>query len=134
MIETMARKGLRTLTYACKEIPNWDNSIDPANLKPEQIECDLHMLAITAVEDLLQDDVKSCIEDFRRAKISVWMLTGDKGLTAAEIGVSCGLMPSADELEDEGVTETLPTLGPGQEAPSKKSKVFIVPEDVTEVS
>jgi len=40
------------------------------------------MLAVTGVEDLLQDDVKSCIEDFRHAGISVWMLTGDKGLTA----------------------------------------------------
>ena len=45
------------------------------------------------VEDLLQENVKECIEDFRAANISVWMLTGDKGLTAKEIGVSCGLIP-----------------------------------------
>ena len=111
MVETMARKGLRTLCYARKEIPDWSAEIDPQELKPSQIECDMHMLAVTAVEDLLQDDVKSCIEDFRRAKISVWMLTGDKGLTAEEIGVACGLMPQKDGPEDV-VVDTLPqTMG-----------------------
>jgi len=104
----MARKGLRTLCYAAKELKNWDDSIDPQDLKPGQIENDLHILAVTAVEDLLQDDIKSCIEDFRRAKISVWMLTGDKGLTAEEIGVSCGLIPANEENE---VVDTLPTQG-----------------------
>ena len=108
MVENMARKGLRTLCYARKEIPEWAASIDPQDLKPSQIECDMHMLAVTAVEDLLQDDVKSCIEDFRRAKISVWMLTGDKGLTAEEIGVACGLMPQKEDLED-AIIDTLPT-------------------------
>jgi len=60
------------------------------------------------------------------------MLTGDKGLTAAEIGVSCGLMPSAEELAED-ITETLPTLGPGQEPASKRgSKVFTLPEDIVD--
>lgn len=56
-----------------------------------QIESNLKLLGITAVEDLLQDDVAKCIEDFRIAGIKVWMLTGDKGETAEEIGKSCGL-------------------------------------------
>lgn len=49
------------------------------------------MVGITAVEDLLQEDVARCIEDFRQAGIKVWMLTGDKGETAMEIGQRCGL-------------------------------------------
>jgi magnesium-transporting ATPase (P-type) len=36
------------------------------------------------------------------------MLTGDKGLTAEEIGVSCGLIPPSEENE---VVDTLPTQG-----------------------
>jgi len=44
--------------------------------------------------------VKECIIDFRNAGISVWMLTGDKGLTAKEIGVSCGLVPHDAEYFD----------------------------------
>ena len=132
MVENMARKGLRTLCYARKEIPAWSADIDPQNLKPGQIECDMHMLAVTAVEDLLQDDVKTCIEDFRRAKISVWMLTGDKGLTAEEIGVACGLMPPKEDLE-ERVVDTLPTAGNALASEGNagkiKSKVFDIPEE-----
>ena len=89
----MAKKGLRTLLYGMKEI-EWDGTRDPIDLPVEEIECDLTLLAATGVEDLLQENVKECIEDFRQAGISVWMLTGDKGLTAKEIGVSCGLIPA----------------------------------------
>jgi len=49
-------------------------------------------LGATGIEDLLQDDVKKCIEDFKLAGIKVWMLTGDKGLTAKQIGMSCGIV------------------------------------------
>ena len=51
----------------------------------------MNILGVTAVEDLLQDDVAQCVQDFISAGISVWMLTGDKGETALEIGLSCGL-------------------------------------------
>mmetsp|Transcript_39326 Transcript_39326/g.51464 ORF Transcript_39326/g.51464 Transcript_39326/m.51464 type:complete len:561 (-) Transcript_39326:183-1865(-) len=91
-VEAMAKKGLRTLLYGMKEI-DWDGSKDAFDLKVEDVESDLTLLAATGVEDLLQERVKECIEDFREAGISVWMLTGDKGLTALEIGVSCGLIP-----------------------------------------
>lgn len=91
-VEAMAAKGLRTLLYGMKLI-EWDGSRDPLDLPLEEIECELEVLAATGVEDLLQENVKECIEDFRDAGISVWMLTGDKGLTAKEIGVSCGLIP-----------------------------------------
>lgn len=42
---------------------------------------------MTAVEDLLQEGVRKCITDFKEANIKVWMLTGDKGLTAKMIGI-----------------------------------------------
>ena len=56
-----------------------------------EVEAELELVGITAVEDLLQEDVASCIRDFRLAGIKVWMLTGDKGETALEIGLRCGL-------------------------------------------
>ena len=91
-VEGMAKKGHRTLLYGMKEI-EWDGTRDPLDLPVEEIECDLTLLAATAVEDLLQENVKECLQDFRQAGIGVWMLTGDKGLTAKEIGVSCGMLP-----------------------------------------
>jgi len=84
-----------------KEIHDFPEDQDPQDLVPEDIECDLQMLAISAVEDLLQDDVKECIEDFRKAGISVWMLTGDKGLTALEIGATCGLISEEAKADTE---------------------------------
>lgn len=68
------------------------------------------MLAVTAVEDLLQDDVKDCIVDFRRAGISVWMLTGDKGLTAQEIGATCGLISEEAKADTEAELAELSLL------------------------
>jgi magnesium-transporting ATPase (P-type) len=94
-VEQLAGQGLRTLLYGMKEI-DWDGSRDPLEIEVGEIECDLTLLAATAVEDLLQDNVKECITDFRAAGIGVWMLTGDKGLTAKEIGVSCGLIPKQE--------------------------------------
>ena len=57
----------------------------------KDIEKDFDILGVTAMEDLLQDRVKDCIQDFRDAGIKVWMLTGDKGDTAHQIAFTCGL-------------------------------------------
>lgn len=46
------------------------------------------------MEDLLQEQVHECIDDFKDAGIKVWMLTGDKGETAHSIAFSCGLYPN----------------------------------------
>lgn len=54
-------------------------------------------MGVTGVEDLLQDNLKECIEDFRNAGIKIWMLTGDKGATAKEIAYSCALITKSTE-------------------------------------
>lgn len=53
------------------------------------------MIGVSAVDDLLQEGVAKCIVDFKEAGMKVWMLTGDKGLTAKMIGIKCGLIPSS---------------------------------------
>jgi len=65
---------LRTLAFAFRELP--DDQV------PDYLECELSMLGVTSVEDLLQENVAQSISDFRQAGIKVWMLTGDKGETA----------------------------------------------------
>ena len=52
------------------------------------------------MEDELQEDVEECINDFRNAGIKFWMLTGDLGHTAQEIGYNCGVI-SRDEQTNE---------------------------------
>mmetsp|Transcript_22152 Transcript_22152/g.29616 ORF Transcript_22152/g.29616 Transcript_22152/m.29616 type:complete len:86 (+) Transcript_22152:1894-2151(+) len=70
---------------------DWGNEADKATLS-EACERNLKVLGCTGVEDELQDEVSDCIEDFRDAGIKVWMLTGDLGHTAQEIGYNCGVM------------------------------------------
>eukprot|EP00352_Strombidinopsis_acuminata_P003299 CAMPEP_0176385924 /NCGR_PEP_ID=MMETSP0126-20121128/35526_1 /TAXON_ID=141414 ORGANISM="Strombidinopsis acuminatum, Strain SPMC142" /NCGR_SAMPLE_ID=MMETSP0126 /ASSEMBLY_ACC=CAM_ASM_000229 /LENGTH=100 /DNA_ID=CAMNT_0017752551 /DNA_START=1948 /DNA_END=2250 /DNA_ORIENTATION=- len=60
----------------------------------KEAESDLDFLGATAVEDMLQDEVKKCVDDFKDADIKVWMLTGDKGETAYQIGLSTGIISS----------------------------------------
>ena len=59
-----------------------DPNFDVRLVSQKDIEKDFDILGVTAMEDLLQDRVKDCIQDFRDAGIKVWMLTGDKGDTA----------------------------------------------------
>ena len=83
----MAAKGFRTLVYGVKEINtnlNWET------LTPDLVEHTLRLVAVTGVEDLLQENVKECITDFRDAGMKVWMLTGDKVETATCIAISAG--------------------------------------------
>ena len=51
----------------------------------------MDFLCVTGVEDLLQDDVATTIENLRNAGMKVWMLTGDKVETATCISISAGL-------------------------------------------
>jgi len=89
-VEEYASKGLRTLVLGYKELENQKNL---ATITAAEVEVGLHLVGVTAVEDLLQENVAQCIEDFRDAGMKVWMLTGDKGATAKEIAYSCALLP-----------------------------------------
>lgn len=55
----------------------------------KELESELDLIGASALEDMLQENVPECIDDFRKAGINVWMLTGDKFETAENIGFSC---------------------------------------------
>jgi phospholipid-translocating ATPase len=44
----------------------------------EEIERNMKLIGMTAIEDKLQDGVPQCIESLTQAGIKIWMLTGDK--------------------------------------------------------
>jgi len=58
----------------------------------EELERELEMMGITAIEDKLQEGVPETISALRQAGIKVWVLTGDKVDTAINIGHSCQLL------------------------------------------
>lgn len=64
----------------------------------EEIECDMQLVGVTAIEDKLQDGVPQTIANLQMAGIKIWVLTGDKQETAVNIGYSCQLL--TDDLLD----------------------------------
>jgi phospholipid-translocating ATPase len=107
-INEFATEGLRTLLYGYRfldheEYSTWKKGyldattslVDRARLIEEAgdlIEQDLELSGATAIEDKLQQGVPEAIDKLRRAKIKMWMLTGDKRETAINIGHSCRLI------------------------------------------
>ena len=107
-ISDFATDGLRTLLYAYRflsesEYTSWhkvyleattslENRQNLVERAGELIEQDFELAGATAIEDKLQDGVPEAIEKLRRAKIKLWMLTGDKRETAINIGKSCHLI------------------------------------------
>lgn len=107
-INDFATEGLRTLLYGYRfleeeEYRSWkklylDASTSLSNRQEmiervgALIEMNLELAGATAIEDKLQDGVPEAIEKLRRAKIKLWMLTGDKRETAINIGHSCRLI------------------------------------------
>ena len=63
----------------------------------EELEKGQILLGTTGLEDKLQENVPKCIEEFRRAEIKVWMITGDKLETAESVGISCRLLQNEEK-------------------------------------
>lgn len=112
---SLAEKGLRTLCVAHKQVSDveadaWlvkyhqaaasmkDRARNLADVAAE-MEQNLELLGITAIEDRLQDEVPEVIHDLAEAGIILWMLTGDKEETAVQIGITCNLLtPDTEKL------------------------------------
>ena len=105
--ENLATKGLRTLVLTQKIISQsyfdeWFKDYSQALTSMEnrkekiataisKLENDMDFLCVTGVEDLLQDNVATTIDNLRNAGMRLWMLTGDKVETATCISISAGL-------------------------------------------
>lgn len=83
----------KRLKQASTSMENRDEQIDHLY---EEIETNLKLIGMTAIEDKLQEGVPECIENLSKARIKIWMLTGDKTETAENIALSCRLL--TDEM------------------------------------
>ncbi|KAJ8718438.1 hypothetical protein PYW08_002675 [Mythimna loreyi] len=107
-LNKFAGEGLRTLALAWRPLEErgfaeWKRRHQAAALALhdrdeqldaiyEEIETDLLLIGVTAIEDKLQDGVPETIANLSMAGIKVWVLTGDKQETAINIGYSCQLL------------------------------------------
>ena len=112
--ENLATKGLRTLVLTQKiiqeeEYNKWNEEYEEAKASMEnrqqkisevvsKLENNMDFLCVTGVEDLLQDQVATTIDNLRNAGMKVWMLTGDKVETATCISISAGLKAKTHKI------------------------------------
>ncbi|KAJ1822207.1 drs2 neo1 protein, partial [Coemansia sp. RSA 2599] len=165
-LHQFSTEGLRTLVYAHKEIPEstyeaWhqryvlattalNNRQQQVEAICEEIESDLLLSGVSAIEDRLQSGVPETIFKLRRAGIRVWMLTGDKVETAINIAKSCRLidtdvvqvtrLDAEDGKEDEKdaaggssqADEVGGGNGEGRHQPSKDKMTLLVLQSMTD--
>ncbi|KAG8519165.1 Phospholipid-transporting ATPase IK [Galemys pyrenaicus] len=107
-LASFAQETLRTLCLAYKEVDedtyeHWHRRHQEASILLqnraqalhqvyEEMEQDLQLLGVTAIEDKLQDGVPETIQCLKQGNIKVWVLTGDKQETAVNIGFACQLL------------------------------------------
>ena len=75
-------------------------AVQMMSVRQSLLEQEMELLAITGVEDKLQDAVQSTIEMLRNAQIKIWMLTGDKVETAKVVARSSRLIAFGEQIND----------------------------------
>eukprot|EP01101_Sappina_pedata_P011631 TRINITY_DN7848_c0_g1_i1.p1 TRINITY_DN7848_c0_g1~~TRINITY_DN7848_c0_g1_i1.p1 ORF type:complete len:1109 (-),score=362.16 TRINITY_DN7848_c0_g1_i1:43-3369(-) len=140
----MAREGLRTLVFGKKSLTpsqyeQFASKYNEARLSLKDreermydvidslLESRLELLAISGVEDSLQEGVRSTLEMLRNAGIKVWMLTGDKVETATCIAISSKLVATNQSLfQFVGITSVQEALQKIESFSHQKDCVMIV--------
>ncbi|XP_029285689.1 phospholipid-transporting ATPase IC isoform X2 [Cottoperca gobio] len=130
-LELFAQACLRTLCVAVRSVPeaSWEQwrktlaqsatmatSDRDALLEKlyDQMERELQLIGVTAIEDRLQEGVPETIALLQQAGLKVWVLTGDKKETAVNIGYACKLLdPDTRLLEWQELRQILQSPDPG---------------------
>eukprot|EP00923_Selenidium_pygospionis_P008108 GHVN01013740.1.p1 GENE.GHVN01013740.1~~GHVN01013740.1.p1 ORF type:complete len:1361 (-),score=207.02 GHVN01013740.1:83-4165(-) len=105
--DNLGREGLRTLVVAGRALSEEEYKLFASRMHEarvamkdrerqtrslvDELATQMEVLALTGVEDRLQQDVAATIESLRHGGVRVWMLTGDKIETAICIAISAGL-------------------------------------------
>jgi Ca2+-transporting ATPase len=110
-IDSMAEKGLRTLTLAYKDIDHADYEEAP--------ETQMTLIAILGIMDPVRQGVPEAVRSCQRAGIVVRMVTGDNVKTAKKISEDCGIYtpggtilegPDFQKMSDYELDDVLPNL------------------------
>ncbi|XP_077964706.1 phospholipid-transporting ATPase IC isoform X1 [Gasterosteus aculeatus] len=114
-LESFAQACLRTLCVAVRSVSEasweqWSKTLDQSAAMAtvdrealleklyDQMERELQLIGVTAIEDRLQEGVPETIALLKQAGLKVWVLTGDKKETAVNIGYSCKLLDPETRL------------------------------------
>jgi magnesium-transporting ATPase (P-type) len=89
--------------HAANSLDNREEAISDA---ATEIEIDLMLAGLTAVEDKLQDGVPTAIATLRCAGIKIWLLTGDKQATALSTAQAASLVNIPQTLSSSSTSVT----------------------------
>nr|XP_046248112.1 phospholipid-transporting ATPase IC isoform X2 [Scatophagus argus]XP_046248113.1 phospholipid-transporting ATPase IC isoform X2 [Scatophagus argus] len=130
-LELFAQACLRTLCVAVRSVPEasweqWSKTLAQSAAMAtcdrdalldklyDQMERELQLLGVTAIEDRLQEGVPETIALLQEAGLKIWVLTGDKKETAVNVGYSCKLLdPDTRLLEWQELRQILQSPDPG---------------------
>ncbi|MBZ5736964.1 cation-translocating P-type ATPase [Nocardioides mangrovi] len=111
-LEELAGRGLRLIACSWREVPVAATVPDRAEL-----EHDLDLIGFVALTDPLRDAVPDAVAQAHAAGITVHVITGDSGGTAAAIATSAGIGgsdrphvvpgPDLEDLDDEHLDDLL---------------------------
>jgi magnesium-transporting ATPase (P-type) len=94
-LEALARRGLRVLAVAGRELGAGDERADP-----DDLERDLVLFGLLGFEDPPREGTAEAVARCRAAGIKIAMLTGDHAITAAAIADRIGLRRADDPVVD----------------------------------
>ncbi|XP_019936885.2 phospholipid-transporting ATPase IC [Paralichthys olivaceus] len=130
-LELFSQACLRTLCVAVRSVPEaswkqWSKTLAQSAAMAtcdrdavleklyDEMEQDMQLLGVTAIEDRLQEGVPETIALLQQAGLKVWVLTGDKKETAVNIAYSCKLLdPDTRLLEWQELRQILQAPDPG---------------------
>ncbi|HWR18718.1 MAG TPA: cation-transporting P-type ATPase [Clostridia bacterium] len=111
-----AKKGLRVLAVAMRELSNANLTGSLGSYTPELIEKELTFLGLVAMVDPPRPEVAKAVEKCHRAGIRIIMITGDYGLTAESIARRIGIIKSDHPRVITGVELTKMNINELKEA------------------
>jgi len=106
-VDAYAAQGLRVLAIARKAMDDI-----PPDISRIDIEQDLHLLGLVALEDPPRSEVMGAVAACHEAGIRIFMITGDHGLTAQSIAHQVGILGRGEDCriltgeEVEGLSDT----------------------------
>ncbi|MEK7528683.1 MAG: cation-transporting P-type ATPase [Patescibacteria group bacterium] len=96
--DEMARRALRVIAMAWKELPSDESNFGKSGKKYDitLIESELTTLGLVGIIDPPREDVKEAVKLTQKAGIKVYIVTGDYGLTASAIAHELGIVGTGE--------------------------------------
>ncbi|XP_053566183.1 polyamine-transporting ATPase 13A3 [Bombina bombina] len=105
VLEEYTKQGYRVIALAHRKLESKISWHKVQNISRDAIENNMTFLGLIIMQNKLKDETPGVLEDLRKAKIRMVMVTGDNMLTAISVARDCGMILPHDKVI---VAEALP--------------------------